>query len=267
MNFDKVVLSSDPAEHEEWLSLQPDYWTLPQTLTSQPANEPVLQVSSPLLVDDEFEDSQPLPQPVDISTPPDVSRSISASSQTPSPSRTINETRSRLPVPSTSRVTLESSLSQEESMPIRPSKSAISIPESQPEVSVTENHKSDAAGASVQEQMYQRSFRQRKPGQLNPYSIEQARYQAVLQKQDWEDAVVPLKRTHEYTAEELARKKEAAKKRGADDLDGWLVLEDGVRVRKEDWHEGMAAIVSTSKKRHRRHHRSVDDALLILTQN
>lgn len=76
-----------------------------------------------------------------------------------------------------------------------------------------------------------RSLRQRTAKQLNPYSLEQATYVLKLQKQDWQDAVVKI-RSHELSAEELACRAQQIRARGADDLDGWLVLEDGTRVRR-----------------------------------
>ncbi|KAI5480131.1 methyl methanesulfonate-sensitivity protein 22 [Pseudohyphozyma bogoriensis] len=80
-----------------------------------------------------------------------------------------------------------------------------------------------------------RSLRTRKPAQLKPYSIEQAAYTKELLANQWEGAVVaaPKVKAVELSAEELRRKKKDREKRGDDDLDGWLVLEDGRRVRKE----------------------------------
>jgi len=78
-----------------------------------------------------------------------------------------------------------------------------------------------------------RPLRARTAAQLNPYSIEQAKYTKSLLKNGWHGAVVAGPKDKELSAEELRRKKAETERKGADDLDGWLVLEDGARLRKE----------------------------------
>lgn len=264
---------SDPIEFQEWHSVhQSNYWDHHQNQQKQvqPSTPTPLILSPPPKSPIADEDSQSLPPPLNFSPLSDSPTPISSSPpRLPSPPSQIETRPSSPPVPSTSRVTLDQAASSSQEDPdqtliVKPqAQTALGvIPDSPPAAAKDHQQQLQQAphvSASTNAGAYQRSFRQRKPGQINPYSLEQARYKAVLERQDWEDAVVPLKRSHELTAEELARKKEEAKKRGADDLEGWLVLEDGVRVRKEDWHEGMAAPVasSASKKRHRRNPRCV----------
>lgn len=79
-----------------------------------------------------------------------------------------------------------------------------------------------------------RTFRQRNAQQLKPFSLEAARYVANMNKRDWQDAVVVQRKTAELDSRELKAKKRAVLERGADDLDGWLELEDGMQVRREE---------------------------------
>ncbi|SCV73101.1 BQ2448_7026 [Microbotryum intermedium] len=77
-----------------------------------------------------------------------------------------------------------------------------------------------------------RGLRQRTLAQLNPYSIEQARYTRTLLKNGWQGAVVAGPRKgDEMTKEEMMRKKEELRKKGKDDLGGWLEFEPGEKVR------------------------------------
>jgi hypothetical protein len=72
-----------------------------------------------------------------------------------------------------------------------------------------------------------RSFRNRTAAQLNPYSIEQAKYTRSLLRNGWQGAVVAGPRRGEETPEELHRRKLAAAQAPKDDLGGWLEYEDG----------------------------------------
>lgn len=103
------------------------------------------------------------------------------------------------------------------------------------------------------EEGYKRSFRQRAPKQLMPYSIEQAGYIHALNKNQWEDAVVKV-RTADWTAEELAARKAQQLAVGQDDLEGWLKLERGMSKRAADDPEHVLpvpreALSSTKRKR------------------
>ncbi|SCZ94370.1 BZ3500_MvSof-1268-A1-R1_Chr12-2g03853 [Microbotryum saponariae] len=78
-----------------------------------------------------------------------------------------------------------------------------------------------------------RALRQRTLAQLNPYSIEQARYTRTLLKNGWQGAVVAgVRKGDEMTKEEMMRKKEELRKKGKDDLGGWLEFEEGEMVRR-----------------------------------
>lgn len=74
-----------------------------------------------------------------------------------------------------------------------------------------------------------RALRTRKPTQLRPYSLDQARYKIRLEKNGWEGAVVPLDRSASSareTPEELKRRKELQALRPRNHLGGWLVSDE-----------------------------------------
>lgn len=71
-----------------------------------------------------------------------------------------------------------------------------------------------------------RALRNRTAAQLNPYSIEQARYARTLLKNGWQGAVVAGPRAVELSAEELHRKKMAHEQAPKDSLGGWLQHEE-----------------------------------------
>lgn len=73
-----------------------------------------------------------------------------------------------------------------------------------------------------------RALRTRKPAQLRPYSLDQARYKIRLEKHGWEGAVVPLDRSASLreTPEELKRRKELQALRPKNHLGGWLVSDE-----------------------------------------
>lgn len=75
-----------------------------------------------------------------------------------------------------------------------------------------------------------RALRTRKPTQLRPYSLDQARYKIRLEKNGWEGAVVPLDRSAASSAretpEELKRRKELQALRPKNHLGGWLVSDE-----------------------------------------
>lgn len=227
------ILSSDPVEAEEWQATGTrlsDYWA---RVVNKPHSVPTK--SAPSASQSAPEEIEPeeshLPPPIDIDI--DI-----AASHAP-------ETRTEPPTPCISRATLALSspttpLPASHS-PAGPSLSSHSVQPPAPQ-------------SPTLPQLQTRSFRQRKPGQLNPYSLEQLKYAHSLSKTDWQDAIVPLKRQTEASAEELTKRKEWSKLRGEDDLDGWMVLEDGVRVRKEDVQHRQAEqghAASKHKKRKR----------------
>jgi hypothetical protein len=80
-----------------------------------------------------------------------------------------------------------------------------------------------------------RALRARTAVQQNPFTAEHARYQTILHRNGWDDAVLRLPKAKEETPEERAARLAEAKRREKDDLDGWLVLEDGSRVRREGY--------------------------------
>jgi len=113
-----------------------------------------------------------------------------------------------------------------------------------------------------------RSLRQRNAKQLNPYTLDQAKYTYVLNKQDWQDAVVPLKMRHEADSAILAAKKQAALAKGQDDLGGWLELEKGMQMQTNTEDPDYAyittekiAVVAKVKKRKRSGKEKRDKAL------
>lgn len=70
-----------------------------------------------------------------------------------------------------------------------------------------------------------RSLRNRTAAQLNPYSIEQARYARTLLRNGWQGAVVAGPRAIELSAEEMRRKKLESDRAPKDNLGGWLEFE------------------------------------------
>ncbi|GAA5990379.1 hypothetical protein JCM10908_007345 [Rhodotorula pacifica] len=97
-----------------------------------------------------------------------------------------------------------------------------------------------------------RALRTRKPAQLRPYSLDQAKYQIRLEKNGWEGAVVPLDRgsAAKETPEELRRRKEMQALRPKNHLGGWLVsddeYEDESEKRARDASGGMTSSQPTS---------------------
>ncbi|KDE03238.1 hypothetical protein MVLG_06267 [Microbotryum lychnidis-dioicae p1A1 Lamole] len=84
-----------------------------------------------------------------------------------------------------------------------------------------------------------RGLRQRTLAQLNPYSIEQAHYTRTLLKNGWQGAVVSgVRKGDEMTKEEMMRRKEELRKKGKDDLGGWLDFEEGEMVRRDEDESG-----------------------------
>ena len=76
-----------------------------------------------------------------------------------------------------------------------------------------------------------RTFRQRKPAQLQPYTTEQSRYARTLLANGWKGALVAgLARGGSLSTDELRRRKEEADKAPRDNLGGWLELESGQKV-------------------------------------
>ena len=85
-----------------------------------------------------------------------------------------------------------------------------------------------------------RALRTRKPAQLRPYSLDQARYEIRLEKNGWEGAVVPLDRSAaaRETPEELKRRKELQALRPKNHLGGWLVSDEEEYVDDEEEGDG-----------------------------
>lgn len=106
-----------------------------------------------------------------------------------------------------------------------------------------------------------RSLRQRAPQQLKPYSVEAAKYVITLNRKDWQDAVVMLKDRPELDTKERKAKKRALLERGADDLEGWLELEDGMQVRREEAIYLAQQVEKVQKKRKLTAHEERDRAL------
>lgn len=75
--------------------------------------------------------------------------------------------------------------------------------------------------ADIDPQTLARSLRNRTAAQLNPYSVEKAKYTRSLLKNGWQGAVV-----RSVLNPELLRKKDGALV-AKDNLGGWLVLEEG----------------------------------------
>lgn len=155
-------------------------------------------------------------------------------SPTPAPAPSLPHSSLQSPIlPSPRHRT--SAISQEQhSSP--PQRRAISSDSSDHEVELVSARKSSpalsACSASPPAMLQDtgRSLRNRTAAQLNPYSIEQAKYTRTLLRNGWQGAVVAGPRRGEETAEELHRKKVAAALAPKDDLDGWLEYEEGQPV-------------------------------------
>lgn len=79
-----------------------------------------------------------------------------------------------------------------------------------------------------------RAFRNRTAAQLNPYSIENAKYTRTLLKNGWQGAVVAGLRGVEESESQMRRRKELGESLPKDNLQGWLEYEAGQQVAYKD---------------------------------